>query len=248
MINALLIDPVATLQLLIGFGINALVIIIIVRYLYYPTARRNDYLFTYVLVSFTVFLLCFMLASVKLELGLALGLFAIFGILRYRTASMPIKEMTYLFVVIAISVINALTTGYISYSEVFVANVLIVGTVYGLERIWQLKNELCMNIDYEKMDLIRPEFVGLLKNDLEKRTGLVINKIQIGNIDFQKAIVAVKIFYYENRNTSKVKSESKKEIRGFEFAGAWSGKDVLPRLCNSPDLFPRNSFGAGRRK
>ena len=223
--NTPIVDIEATLQLLISFGINALVIITITRYIYYPTARRIDYLFTYVLVSFTVFLLCFMLASVKLELGLALGLFAIFGILRYRTASMPIKEMTYLFVVIAISVINALTSGQISYSEVIVANALVVSTVCLLERTRLLKNELSMTLDYEKIDWIRPEFAGQLKIDLEHRTGLTINKIQIGNIDFQKTIVAIKIFYYKNGGSSIVKREPKKEIRSIGLAAAWSGGD-----------------------
>ena len=101
-----LIDVQDFWELLIRFAFNLFVILIGVRWLYYPMAKRKDYLFTYILISAVVFLLCFLLENVKLQLGFALGLFAIFGIIRYRTDAIPIKEMTYLFLVIGISVIN----------------------------------------------------------------------------------------------------------------------------------------------
>jgi hypothetical protein len=139
-----------------------------------------------------------MLESVKLELGFALGLFAIFAIIRYRTDSMPIKEMTYLFVVITMSVINALSTSDISYTEVLLANMLILGVTYGLEKIWLLKNEITKVVVYEKIEMILPQYRDNLKADLELRTGLQINKIEIGNIDFVKNKVMISIYYYEN--------------------------------------------------
>src|SRR3972149_8363942 len=92
------------LELIIRFVFNMAVTVIIVRYLYYPAVKRKDYLFTYILISGVIFLLCFLLENVKLQIGFALGLFAIFGIIRYRTNPIPIKEMTYLFVIIGISV------------------------------------------------------------------------------------------------------------------------------------------------
>ena len=117
-------------KLIIKGSFNLLITTIIIRYIYYPVTRNKDYLFTYFLISLTVFVLCFLLDNVKLELGFALGLFAIFGIIRYRTDPIPIKEMTYLFLVIGISVINALANKKISYLELVFANFFIIGITY----------------------------------------------------------------------------------------------------------------------
>src|SRR4030042_6205756 len=106
-------------ELLLRFSLNMFIVVLIVRGLYYPTARRKDYLFAFLLISTVVFLLCILLESVKLQLGFAFGLFAIFGILRYRTNAIPIKEMTYLFVIIGISVVNALANKKVSWTELF---------------------------------------------------------------------------------------------------------------------------------
>lgn len=100
-----LIKPESLLELIARFAFNLLALIILVRYIYYSTARKKNYLFTYMLIGITVFSLSYLLENVNLQLGFALGLFAVFGIIRYRTDSIPIKEMTYLFVVIAISII-----------------------------------------------------------------------------------------------------------------------------------------------
>ena len=121
---------------------NLFIITIIVRYIYYPITKNKDYLFTYFLISLTVFLLCILLDSVKLQLGFALGLFAIFGIIRYRTDPIAIKEMTYLFLVIGISVVNALSNKKISHAELIFANFLIVFVTYGMERLWLLKHQV----------------------------------------------------------------------------------------------------------
>ena len=121
-----LFDSKDFFKLLVKTAFNLSIILIIVRYIYYPVTKNKDYLFTYFLISLTVFLLCVLLDSVKLELGFALGLFAIFGIIRYRTDPIPIKEMTYLFLVIGISVVNALANKKISYSELVNYNYLII--------------------------------------------------------------------------------------------------------------------------
>ena len=113
-------------ELLIRFGFNLLVVFICVRWLYYPRAKRKDYLFTYLLVSAVIFLMCFLLENVGLDTGLALGLFAIFGIIRYRTDAIPIKEMTYLFLVIGIAVINALSNKKVSYAELVATNAILL--------------------------------------------------------------------------------------------------------------------------
>jgi len=177
---------------------NLFIILIIVRYIYYPVTRNKDYLFTYLLISLTVFLLCVLLDSVKLQLGFALGLFAIFGIIRYRTDPIPIKEMTYLFLVIGISVVNALANKKISHAELVFANLLLVFVTFGMERIWLLRHESRRNIIYEKIEFIKPENKEELLADLKERTGLNIVRYEIRRIDFLKDIANIRIFYYED--------------------------------------------------
>ena len=176
---------------------NLIIITVIIRYIYYPVTKNKDYLFTFLLISLTVFLLCILLDSVKLQLGFALGLFAIFGIIRYRTDPIPIKEMTYLFLVIGISVVNALANKKISYAELVFANFLIVFVTYGMEKIWLLRHESRKNIIYEKIELIKPERREELIEDLKERTGIDIIRVEIRRIDFLRDVANVRIFYYE---------------------------------------------------
>ena len=185
------------LKLLIKGSFNLGIVILIVRYIYYPATKNKDYLFTFLLISLTVFLLCILLDSVKLQLGFALGLFAIFGIIRYRTDPIPIKEMTYLFLVIGISVVNALANKKISYAELVFANFLIVFVTYGMEKIWLLRHESRKNIIYEKIELIKPERREELIEDLKERTGIDIIRVEIRRIDFLRDVANVRIFYYE---------------------------------------------------
>jgi len=195
-----LIDVPNFFELLIRFSLNLLVTVIIVRYIYYAITKRKDYLFSYILISCIIFLLCFLLANVKLQLGFALGLFAIFGIIRYRTDAIPIKEMTYLFIIICVSVINALANKKISYAELFFTNVAKIFIVYGLEKIWLLRHESNKLIIYEKIDLIKPERRSELMKDLSQRTGLKINRIEIGRIDFLRDTARIRIYYYSDEN------------------------------------------------
>jgi hypothetical protein len=195
------------LELILRFSFNFLVLLILVRVLYYPLAKRKDYLFTYILIGTTVFLLCFLLENVKLQLGLALGLFAIFGIIRYRTNAIPIKEMTYLFIVIIISVINALANKKVSYTELFFTNLAVIIITFSLERLWLLKHESRKTIIYEKIDLIKPENYQLLLEDLEKRTGLKINRIDVGRVNFVRDVARVTIYYFEPSNRINISDE-----------------------------------------
>ena len=193
-----LFDSKDFFKLIVKAAFNLSIILLIVRYIYYPITKNKDYLFTYLLISLTVFLLCILLDSVKIELAFALGLFAIFGIIRYRTDPIPIKEMTYLFLVIGVSVINALANKKISYSELVFANLLIVAITYGLEKIWLLRHETRKNIIYEKIDLIGPEKRQELLADLKNRTGIDVVRVEIRRVDFLKDIAYLRIFYYEN--------------------------------------------------
>ena len=176
---------------------NLIIITVIVRYIYYPITKNKDYLFTYFLISLTVFLLCVLLDSVKLQLGFALGLFAIFGIIRYRTDPIPIKEMTYLFLVIGISVVNALSNKKISHAELVFANLLIVFVTYGMERLWLLKHQSRKNITYEKIELIVPERREELIADLKERVGVDVIRVEVRRVDLLKDTANLRIFYYE---------------------------------------------------
>jgi len=198
--NTEFFNPEDFIELLLRFLFNFTVIFIIVRLLYYRIQKRRDYLFTYVLISSVIFLLCFLLDNVKLELGFALGLFAIFGIIRYRTLQMPIKEMTYLFLVIGISVINALANKKISYSELALTNLLLILITWGLEKLMVLKHESCKAINYEKIELIKPDRRAELIADLEGRTGINISRVEIGKIDFLKDTARINIYYFESAN------------------------------------------------
>jgi len=189
------------LELLFRFILNLGVILILVRWLYYPKARRKDYLFTYILISSLVFLLCYLLESVSLQIGFALGLFAIFGIIRYRTNAIPIKEMTYLFLIIGISVINALTSTNTSLTSLLFSNIIIIAITYGLEKVWLIKHESSKIIVYEKINLIREGNQEALIKDLQERTGISkINRVEVGKINFLRDICELKIYYFENKD------------------------------------------------
>jgi hypothetical protein len=159
-------------------------------------SKRKDYLFTYLLLSTIIFLLCHMLSSVKLQLGFALGLFAVFGILRYRTTTIPIKEMTYLFIIIGISVINALFNKKVSWAEVMFTNIIILAITFMLEKVWLLKHEYSKLVIVEKIELIKPSNYELLLKDLKERTGLNIHRVEVGKIDFLRDVAEVKVFFY----------------------------------------------------
>jgi hypothetical protein len=182
--------------LLIRLGINLFFLTILIRVLYYTKTRRKDYLFTYYLIGTITFFLCFGLMQMDIDTGMGLGLFAIFGIIRYRTDAIEIKEMTYLFMIIGISVVNALASNELSISEVGVINLSVVLLTYILENVVLMKHETRKTINYERIDLIKPENQDLLKADLEKRTGLTINRVEVGKIDFLNDTAMVRIYYY----------------------------------------------------
>jgi len=191
------------LKFLFRFIFNFLVVFTISRYIYFPLSRRKEYLFTYVLISSVVFIICFLLDNVKLQMGLALGLFAIFGIIRYRTDAIPIKEMTYIFIVIGLSVVNSLANKKISFVEIFIANFLIFIITFFLEKVWFLKHELVRIVQYEIIENIKLQNYNILKNDLEERLGLNINRIEIGKVDFLNDTTMLNVYYYEEDQKAK---------------------------------------------
>ena len=182
--------------LLLRLSINLVFMTIIIRYLYYPITKRKDYLFTYYLIGLTTFFLCFGLKKLDIDTGMGLGLFAIFGIIRYRTDAIEIKEMTYLFLIIGVSVVNSLASNKISVAEMAVINFSVVGVTYGLEYMWLVKHLTRKTIVYERIDLIVPDKYEEMKADIEKRTGLTLNRFEIGKINFLDDTAQVRLFYF----------------------------------------------------
>lgn len=182
------------LQLIIRFFFNVAVVGSLIGFLYYPRNKRRDYSFTFMLISVSIFLMLFLLGSVKIKIGFALGLFAIFGIIRYRTEQMPVREMTYLFMIIAISVINALSTS-LTWMELLATNALFFLSVLLTENARWLKHINCKTIKYDRIDLITPDKYDELVEDVTKRTGLKVKKIEIGDLDFIKDMAIIRVSY-----------------------------------------------------
>ena len=182
-------------KLLFKFGINFIFLIIIVRLIYYRVKDDKDYVFTYIMFNILTFFICFLLRKVPMEMGFALGLFAVFGILRYRTEAIPIRQMTYLFIVIGISMINALSNKSVSIFEVLFTNGIIALITYLIDRLWFQTIEERKNIVYEKIELIKPENKHELINDLKERTGLPVHEVKVDKIDFLKDTAAITNYY-----------------------------------------------------
>ena len=196
-----MVDAASMGQLLLHLAINLIFCGFIIHKLYYPKSKRRDYYFTFALISLSIFFMIFLLGSVKIKVGFALGLFAIFGIIRYRTEQMPVREMTYLFILIAVSVINALAVT-LTYAELILTNCLFVCFIWLFEDIPWIKHVSEKLVKYDRIDLITPEHYDEMKADLEKRLGIPIIRFEVGAVDFLKDIAMVKVFYEGERGNS----------------------------------------------
>lgn len=198
------IDTVHVKELLLAFLINLISILIIVRCLYYPKCKRGEFFFTYVLIAISTFMLIYVLGDVKLKAGIALGLFAIFSIIRYRTEQVAIREMTYLFIIIALSAINGLIVSELSIGEVIIINLLFIFSIWICESKLLISHYSYKVIKYDNINLITPDKREELIADLEKRTGLKIEKVEVGAIDFLKDAAIVKMYYRSNAANNSV--------------------------------------------
>ena len=187
-------DATGVTEMMIRFGFFLLVLFGIVYFLYYRKTHRRDYFFTLVLLSVSIFFLIYLLGSVKVKIGFALGLFAIFGVLRYRTETIPVREMSYMFGVISLSVINALADA-LSFVELLLPNAAIALLIWLFEALVLKGNLATKLILYDRIELITPERRSELLEDLLKRTGLNITKVNVGSIDFLKDTAILKIEY-----------------------------------------------------
>ncbi|MCE5226528.1 MAG: DUF4956 domain-containing protein [Porphyromonadaceae bacterium] len=188
-------DSINFANLIIRFLFNLLVTGFIIYYFYYRKAQRKDYLMTFSLISMTVFFLVILLDNVKLQVGFALGLFAIFGIIRYRTITIPIKEMTYLFVIIGLTVINALANKKISYAELLFTNTMFIILCWIFESDIFIRHISTKMVIYDNVKLVKAGKDEELKADLENRLGLKIIRIEIGTVDYIKDSAILTISY-----------------------------------------------------
>lgn len=190
------VDMTRTVQLLFRFFFNIFFVWIIIHMFYYRKSKKLNFYFTFTLISISVFFLTYLLGSggVKIKLGMALGLFAIFGIIRYRTEQISVREMTYLFVIITLSVINALAL-HMSFTELCLANVIFVVAIWAFEGVGKLRNVTSKYILYDRVDNIRPEMREELIEDVKKRTGLDVTKIELGAINYLQDTIMLKVFY-----------------------------------------------------
>ena len=198
------IDTAHVTKLLIAFLINFIAIMIVVRWLYYPKCKRGEFFFTYILIAISTFMLIYVLGDVKLKAGIALGLFAMFSIIRYRTEQIAIREMTYLFIIIALSAINGLTISELSIGEVIIINVLFITAIIVCESKLLISHYSYKVIKYDNISLITPDKREELIADLEKRTGLKVIKVEVGAIDFLKDAAIVKMYYKSNEANNSV--------------------------------------------
>lgn len=192
------------LDLLVSLLINCATVWSIIHFFYYPKGQRRDYYFTFILLSVSIFMLIYLFMgqggtgdmSDAGMVGAALGLFAIFGIIRYRTESVPIREMTYLFFLIALSVLNG-RTGTLTFLDQIVINVVFIGVVWLAENFHSAYNQGCKFVKYDNIELIKPEHHDELVKDLEERLGLKVTRVEVGSVDFLTDMAMLRVFYVD---------------------------------------------------
>lgn len=189
-----MVDTIELIRMCLSFGLNFIVVWFICHFLYYPKGRRRDYYFTFILLSVAIFMMIYLMDGSKMEIGAALGLFAVFGILRYRTESVPIREMTYLFFLVALSVVNG-TSSHMDIVTKLVANFIFLGVAWGAENFALHKKEGCKYVKYDNIKLITPDKADELKADLEKRLGVKILRVEVGAVDFLKDMAMLHVYY-----------------------------------------------------
>lgn len=184
------------------FLINLVAIAIIVRFIYYPNHKNKDFLFTFFIFNVIIFLLCYLLGTAQIKLGFAFGLFAIFSIIRYRTVTIPVREMGYFFLSVALAIVNALTNVPNFLWILLMVNLAFMILVYILDSRVNLSHENYKEIIYDNIQLIHPDKRGDLLADLKQKTGLAIHRVEISKIDYFKETAQLNAYYYSADNES----------------------------------------------
>lgn len=180
---------------LVSFSFNFLIAIILVRFIYYPSTHNKRYVFTFLAFNTIIFFVLSFLTTIEIGVGVGFGLFAIFTILRYRTDPIPVREMTYLFVTVALSVMNSASLNNDLWAQLIAANVATLIIMFILEKGWGFRYQQSKRIEYEKIELIRPDREMELMADLEMRTGLQIKRVSIGKLNFLKDTASLTVYY-----------------------------------------------------
>lgn len=188
----------SSLQLLLGFLLDLVVALFIIRGLYYPSRGNKEYVLTFLTFNTTVYLISSLLGGIDLSVGFGFSLFAIFSLLRYRTNPIPVREMTYLFVLMALPVIDAVLLDQNAYLPVLIANAVTVSVLYIGEKEWGCHYEQQKSITYEKIELIKPQHYERLLADLRERTGLDVTACRVGKIDFMHDVAELRITYQQD--------------------------------------------------
>ncbi len=186
---------------LIRYALNLLFTFIVVRFIYYPKYRNNDFVFTFFLFNTILFVLCYLLAEADLKFGFAFGLFALFSMFRYRTVTVPIGEMGYFFLVVTLGIINSLAS-LVNIEMLLVANSVLVAMTFLLGRTLSLTHENYQILNYENLGLIKPAERAELLKDLTDRTGYPIHKVQVVKVDYQRGIAQLRVYYFSKENES----------------------------------------------
>jgi hypothetical protein len=179
----------------IRLAIDLVSVFILIRFLYFPVYKNRENFFTLFIFNLIIFLITFILNKSDMSMGAAFGLFAVFSMLKYRTEGISSKDMTYLFLVIAMGLITALSKG--TWVELSFINLIILLSTFALETTFLMKKEVSKNIQYENIEMIKPVHREALITDLENRMGIKINRISIGKIDFLKDVAVIRVFYYD---------------------------------------------------
>lgn len=198
--------PMDYIELITRFGINFVALFILVRIIYYPSHKNKDFLFTFFIFNFIMFTL---LSTTHIKQGVAFGLFAVFSIMRYRTVTIPIKEMGYFFICLTLAMINSLSiiedhSIFSNWSIIIVSNVSILLLTVVLDRFISLTHENFKEITYERVDLITPDKRNELVEDLINRTGLPIHRVEIKNINFLRDTAKIHVFYNAKENENRL--------------------------------------------
>jgi hypothetical protein len=188
------------IDLFTGFSVNLLVALLVVRFIYYPAKQDKNYVFTFLAFNTVIYFVMSLLATTSLGVGVGFGLFAIFSVVRYRTITMSPREMTYLFVLIALPMLNSLTVQSAAWPSMLVINAAVAMVLFVLEREWGFHYQSAQLVRYERIELIKPEHHCLLLEDLRQRTGLPVSRVEIGQINFVNDSAELRIYFDEPKH------------------------------------------------
>ncbi len=193
------------IETLTGFGINFAIVFVIVRFIYYPARHSKNFVFTFLAFNTIIYFVMSLLTSAELGVGVGFGLFAIFSVLRYRTNTMSTREMTYLFILIAMPVMNSVLMSQREWTNLAVTNLVVIAVLFILEQGWGFRYEGYKVVKYDRIDLLKPEKHAVLVEDLRHRTGMPVTRFEVGRINLVEDTVNLYVYFDEPRRRDRVR-------------------------------------------